>query len=138
MKRLWTTCANLAAATVTLVFGVLFSSETSASIFEKMEMRQLLRDIVPCFRKLGDHSAVARGTADLVETVLAAEHAAASRGSKLEVDEVIAVVERCGLNGVAPSFLHWSQADETQQYAFANLNGWEDFTGLGLGSRAEG
>lgn len=120
---MWTNNNNLVAAAVALLFGVLFSSEEADGIFEKMEMRQLLTDFLPCLRRVGVYSSVARRGADLISVILEYERAIADgTRDKLDIDEVIGHVKTSGVVGIAPSYTDWTTA--ATQYDFMNMESW--------------
>jgi hypothetical protein len=122
-KKMWTNKNNLLAAAVALLFGVLFSSERADGIFEKMEIRGLLTDFLPCLRRIGVYSSVARRGADLVSVILEYERAIAEgTKDKLDIDEIIGHVKASGLVGIAPAFPDW--ANTATQYDFMNLESW--------------
>lgn len=122
-KKIWTNNNNLVAAAVALLFGVLFSSEQADGIFEKMEMRQLLTDFLPCLRNVGVYSSVARRGADVISVILEYERAIAE-GSRdqLNIEEVIDHVRTSGVVGIIPSFADWTTA--TTQFDFMNMENW--------------
>lgn len=122
-KKMWTNNNNLVAAAVALLFGVLFSSEQAEGIFEKMEMRQLLTDFVPCLNRVGMYSSVARRGADMISVILEYERAIAEGArDKLDIEEVISHVKTSGLAGVLPSYTDWSTT--ATQYDFMNMESW--------------
>ncbi|KAH6652492.1 hypothetical protein BKA67DRAFT_566701 [Truncatella angustata] len=130
-KKMWTNSNNLVAAAVALLFGVLFSSEQAEGIFEKMEMRQLLTDFLPCLRRVGVYSSVARRGADLISVILDYERAI-SEGTrdKLDIDEVIGHVKTSGVIGIVPSYTDWSPS--TAQYDFINMESWIELPQPGI------
>ncbi|KAK9425599.1 putative Zn(2)-C6 fungal-type domain-containing protein [Seiridium unicorne] len=122
-KKMWTNNNNLVAAAVALLFGVLFSSEQADGIFEKMEMRQLLTDFLPCLRRVGVYSSVAKRGADLISVILDYERAIAEGArDKLDIEEVVGHVKTSGLAGIAPSYTDWNTT--AIQYDFMNMESW--------------
>ncbi|KAF7533669.1 hypothetical protein G7054_g6881 [Neopestalotiopsis clavispora] len=124
-KKMWTNNNNLVAAAVALLLGVLFSSEQADGIFEKMEMRQLLTDFLPCLGRIGAYSSVARRGVDLISIILDYERAIAE-GTKdrLDIEEVVGHVKSSGVVGIAPSYADWTNA--ATQYDFMNMESWID------------
>lgn len=122
---MWTNNNNLVAAAVALLLGVLFSSEQADGIFEKMEMRQLLTDFLPCLGRIGAYSSVARRGVDLISIILDYERAIAE-GTKdrLDIEEVVGHVKSSGVVGIAPSYADWTNA--ATQYDFMNMESWID------------
>lgn len=125
-KKMWTNNNNIVAAAVALLFGVLFSSEQSDGIFEKMEMRHLLTDVMPCLRKVGVYSSVARRGADLIAVILDYERAIyGGTRDKLDIDEIIEHVRTSGVIGIIPSYPEWNSTGASE-FDFMNIDKWMD------------
>jgi hypothetical protein len=126
---MWTNNNNIVAAAVALLFGVLFSSEKSDGIFEKMEMRHLLTDVLPCLRKVGVYSSVARRGADLIAVILDYERAIhGGTRDKLDIEEIIEHVKTSGVIGIIPSYSDWSPSG-ANEFDFMNIDRWMDIPG---------
>lgn len=121
---MWTNNNNIVAAAVALLFGVLFSSEDASGIFEKIEIRQILLDVLPSLRNVGTYSTIARRGVELI-TVIMDYDKAISEGArnKLDIEAVIGHVKRSGISAAVGPGLSPQNANQLE---FSAMEGWEE------------